>query len=84
LGACFRARRLLIKSHDEKCSPLKANVRLIEQLSRRLSQQAPEKSTTWEFDLPIELLFKAYAEPEIFEQWMGTKVLNLEVKSTAK
>jgi uncharacterized protein YndB with AHSA1/START domain len=30
------------------------------------------------FDLPLELLFKAYAEPEIVEQWMGTKVLKLE------
>ena len=62
----------------------KANVRLIEQLSRRLSQQAPEKSTTWEFDLPIELLFKAYEEPEIFEQWLGTKVLKLESKKHGK
>jgi len=62
----------------------KANVRLIEQLSRRLSQQTPEKSTTWEFDLPLDLLFKAYAEPEIFEQWMGTKVLKLESKKHGK
>jgi len=31
-----------------------------------------------EFDLPLELLFKAYEEPEIVEQWMGTKVLKLE------
>jgi uncharacterized protein YndB with AHSA1/START domain len=31
-----------------------------------------------EFDLPVELLFQAYAEPEIVEQWMGTKVLKLE------
>lgn len=35
---------------------------------------------TREFDLPIELLFKAYVEPEIVEQWMGTKVLKLESK----
>ncbi len=35
---------------------------------------------TREFDLPVELLFKAYAEPEIVEQWMGTKVLKLENK----
>ncbi|MFD0940683.1 SRPBCC domain-containing protein [Pedobacter boryungensis] len=34
-----------------------------------------------EFDLPLELLFKAYAEPEIVEQWMGTKVLKLENKN---
>jgi uncharacterized protein YndB with AHSA1/START domain len=33
-----------------------------------------------EFDLPLELLFKAYVEPEIVEQWMGTKVLKLENK----
>lgn len=33
-----------------------------------------------EFDLPVELLFKAYAEAEIVEQWMGTKVLKLENK----
>ena len=33
---------------------------------------------TREFDLPLELLFKAYVEPEIVEQWMGTKVLKLE------
>jgi len=31
-----------------------------------------------EFDLPLELLFKAYEEAEIVEQWMGTKVLKLE------
>jgi uncharacterized protein YndB with AHSA1/START domain len=30
--------------------------------------------------LPLELLFKAFAEPEIVEQWMGTKVLKLENK----
>lgn len=35
---------------------------------------------TREFDLPLELLFKAYAEPEIVEQWMGTKVLKFENK----
>ncbi len=35
---------------------------------------------TREFDLPLELLFKAYAESELVEQWMGTKVLKLESK----
>ena len=35
---------------------------------------------TREFDLPLDLLFKAYEEPEIVEQWMGTKVLKLENK----
>ncbi len=37
-----------------------------------------ELAITREFDLPLELLFKAYTEPEIVEQWMGTKVLKLE------
>ncbi len=35
---------------------------------------------TREFDLPLELLFRAYEEAEIVEQWMGTKVLKLENK----
>jgi len=35
---------------------------------------------TREFDLPLDLLFKAYVEPELVEQWMGTKVLKLENK----
>jgi uncharacterized protein YndB with AHSA1/START domain len=33
---------------------------------------------TREFDLPLELLFKAFTEPELIEQWMGTKVLQFE------
>ncbi|HSU51952.1 MAG TPA: SRPBCC domain-containing protein [Segetibacter sp.] len=33
---------------------------------------------TREFELPLELLFKAYEDAEIIEQWMGTKVLKLE------
>jgi uncharacterized protein YndB with AHSA1/START domain len=39
-----------------------------------------EITITREFDLPVELLFKAYEESEIVEQWMGTKVLKLESK----
>lgn len=35
---------------------------------------------TREFDIPVELLFKAYVEPEIVAQWMGTKVVKLENK----
>jgi len=35
---------------------------------------------TREFDLPLELLFKAYEEAELLEQWMGTKVVKLENK----
>lgn len=32
------------------------------------------------FDLPVELLFKAYEDPGIVEQWMGTKVLKWDNK----
>ncbi|MBN8822663.1 MULTISPECIES: SRPBCC domain-containing protein [unclassified Spirosoma] len=35
---------------------------------------------TREFDLPLELVFKAHVEPDLVEQWMGTKVLKLEPK----
>jgi uncharacterized protein YndB with AHSA1/START domain len=33
---------------------------------------------TREFDLPLELLFKAHVEADLLEQWMGTKVLKLD------
>lgn len=39
-----------------------------------------ELSITREFELPLELLFRAYVEAEIVEQWMGTKVIKLENK----
>jgi len=35
---------------------------------------------TREFDLPLELLFKAFTEPELVAQVMGTKVLKYESK----
>src|SRR6476620_3517171 len=35
---------------------------------------------TREFDLPVELIFKAYEDPEIVEQWMMSKVIKLESK----
>lgn len=39
-----------------------------------------EMLITREFDLPLDLLFRAYAEPELVEQWMNTKVLKMENK----
>ena len=35
---------------------------------------------TREFDLPAELVFQAFSEPELIEQWMGTRVLKMENK----
>src|SRR5690349_18262082 len=39
-----------------------------------------EMVITREFELPVELLFQAYIDPEIVEQWMGTKVIKLDNK----
>lgn len=39
-----------------------------------------ELTITREFELPVDLLFKAYVESDIVAQWMGTKVLKLESK----
>jgi uncharacterized protein YndB with AHSA1/START domain len=36
---------------------------------------------TREFDLPVELLFKAHTEPKLLEQWMGLTVVKLESKN---
>jgi len=33
---------------------------------------------TREFDLPVEVLFLAYTDAKLLEQWMGTKVLKLD------
>lgn len=35
---------------------------------------------TRDFDLSVDLLFKAYEDPKIVAQWMGTKVVKLENK----
>jgi uncharacterized protein YndB with AHSA1/START domain len=35
---------------------------------------------TREFDLPADLVFQAFTEPELIEQWMGTRVLKMENK----
>src|ERR1041384_2950369 len=33
---------------------------------------------TREFDLPVNLLFTAYTDPELVAQWMDTKVVKME------
>jgi len=37
---------------------------------------------TREFDLPLDLLFKAYSEPDLIGEWMGTKVVKHENKKS--
>lgn len=58
-------------------------------MERKTKIDAPEGKQelliTREFDLPLELLFRAHVEADIFEQWMSheygiTKVLKLECK----
>jgi uncharacterized protein YndB with AHSA1/START domain len=54
---------------------------MMEQKTKIMAEDGKQELTiTREFELPLELLFKAYVEPEIVEQWMGTKVLKLENK----
>lgn len=36
---------------------------------------------TRDFDLPVDLIFKAYTEAEFISQWMGTRVVKLENKN---
>ncbi|WP_129714010.1 SRPBCC domain-containing protein [Pedobacter sp. SYP-B3415] len=52
------------------------------ELKTRISAEEGKQdlTITREFDLPIDLLFKAYTVPELFEQWMGTKVLQFEMR----
>lgn len=35
---------------------------------------------TRDFDLPVDLVFKAHSDPEIIEQWMDNKVLKFEAE----
>lgn len=44
----------------------------------KAEENTQELFITREFDLPLELLFKAYEDSEIIEQWMNTKVIKLE------
>ncbi|WP_210149132.1 SRPBCC domain-containing protein [Chryseobacterium scophthalmum] len=44
----------------------------------KAEENTQELFITREFDLPLELLFKAYEDAEIVEQWMNTKVMKLE------
>ena|ERR1700761_2873333 len=51
----------------------------MEQKTKLTAEAGKQETTaTREFDIPVELLFKAHVEPDIIEQWMGTKVLKFE------
>ncbi|OAQ41945.1 ATPase [Pedobacter psychrophilus] len=54
----------------------------MEQKTKIIAEKGKQEITiTREFDLPIELLFKAYTEAEFLEQWMGLKVIKLVNKN---
>ncbi len=44
----------------------------------RVEEGRQDLVITREFDLPLELLFKAHAEPDLVAQWMGTNVIRLD------
>ena len=51
----------------------------MEQKTKVIAESGKQEiQITREFDLPLELLFKAYVEPKIVEQWMENKVVKLE------
>lgn len=54
-------------------------------MERKTKVHAPEGSQeiliTREFELPVDLVFRAHSEADIIEQWMGTKVLKLDLKN---
>jgi uncharacterized protein YndB with AHSA1/START domain len=53
----------------------------MEQKTKLNAEEGKQEITiTREFDLPLELLFRAHVEADIIEQWMGTKVVKLESK----
>lgn len=51
-------------------------------MTRKTTIVAPEGqqglTITRDFDLPVALLFRAYTEPALIEQWMSTRVLKHE------
>lgn len=51
----------------------------MEQKTKIIAEEGKQELTiTREFNLPLELLFKAHHEPGLVEQWMGTKVLKMD------
>lgn len=54
----------------------------MEQKTKIDAQEGKQALTiTRAFDLPVELVYKAYTEAEFIAQWMGTNVLKLENKN---
>lgn len=48
------------------------------------AQGEQQLSITRSFNLPVELLFKAFSTPELLGQWMGTRVVELDNTALGK
>lgn len=54
-------------------------IKMIEYKTKVTAEEGQQEILiTREFDLPLELLYRAYSEADLVEQWMGNKVLKLE------
>lgn len=54
----------------------------MEQKTKIFAEEAKQDlMITREFDIPVELVYKAYTESEFIEQWMGTKVIKLDCRN---
>src|SRR5262245_26292529 len=53
----------------------------MEQKTKVIAEEGKQELLiTREFELPVDLLLRAFTETEFVEEWMGTKVLKLEPK----
>src|SRR5688572_19395613 len=67
-------------SNDEKIQIKKIKTNMEQKTKLDYEPGKQDIVITREFELPLELLFKAYEERELIEEWMGTKVIKLENK----
>lgn len=65
---------------DHETTPIKKIETMELKTKINAEDDRQELLITREFDLPLDLLFKAYEDPNIVAQWMGTKVVKLENK----
>lgn len=53
----------------------------MEQKTKIIAEQGQQQILiTREFELPVELLFRAHVDPEIIGQWMGNTVVKFEAR----
>ena len=52
------------------------------ELKTQIKAEAGKQETfiTRQFDLPVDLVFRAYTEADLFEQWMNTRVIKWDCR----